>query len=428
MNQKTLKWLCETILKTPLLVWALAGFFISYLFFFICPIFFSAPVMQFFKYVQESDSIAIDLKWMLSYSNSWFVARQTPYIGNNLYPPLASVLFTPFLALDFSWAYKIVTLVSVFSYIMITFIFPLRISKEKRASALLMLVFISGLLSYGFQFELERGQFNVFTVFICFLAIWIYHFHPRYRFLAYILFTLSVQLKIYPFIFIVMFISNWQDWKNNLKRLLILAFSNFALFFILGPYIFVDFVRAILSQILYPFVWTGNHSIHAFIIFFSSITDDHGRAWINQNSGLLEIILQCATVVCIFLVMFQCYRQKQNGINPFLLLACTIGALLIPSVSNDYKLSILAAPVAIFLTNNRFWEQTNGPLIHIIFIMLLLIFSAAYSSTLFSFTNKPLLLQNNFPALAAMLVVVTILFLLTQPDHGNFDSKQIETT
>ena len=173
---------------------------------------------------------------MLSYSNSWFVARQTPYIGNNLYPPLASVLFTPFLALDFSWAYKIVTLVSVFSYIMITFIFPLRISKEKRASALLMLVFISGLLSYGFQFELERGQFNVFTVFICFLAIWIYHFHPRYRFLAYILFTLSVQLKIYPFIFIVMFISNWQDWKNNLKRLLILAFSNFALFFMLEPY------------------------------------------------------------------------------------------------------------------------------------------------------------------------------------------------
>ena len=114
--------------------------------------------------------------------------------------------------------------------------------------------------------------------------------------------------------------------------------------------------------------------------------------------------------------MFQCYRQKQNGINPFLLLACTIGALLIPSVSNDYKLSILAAPVAIFLTNNRFWEQTNGPLIHIIFIMLLLIFfiQPLYCTSKFCFLMDEskydvifLMLENfNFSGLDALYFCV----------------------
>ena len=385
--------------------------------------------MQFFKYVWTApmDPIGVDLKQMLSYSQSWFVDKQTPYIGANLYPPLASVLFTPLLIVKLSWAYKILTLVNVLCYVMITFVFPLSLHKGRQVSSLLMFVFITGLFSYGFQFELERGQFNIIAVFLCLLSIWICHYHNRYRFLAYILFSLSVQLKVYPLIFIVVFFSNWQDWKNNIKGLLVLATVNFALFFVLGSSVFIDFVKALLAQTKNPAIWVGNHSLCSFVTGASKTAAEHGCARVNEYSGLAQFALLAIIALCIFLIMLQAYRQKQKGINPHLLLACTLGALLIPSVSHDYKLSILAAPVALLLSNNRLWTRAMSPRLNMIFIVLPFIFSAAYSSTLFSFTNKPLILQNNFPALFTMLLAITFLSLMSKQSLESAVPKSIKT-
>ncbi|PIE33382.1 hypothetical protein CSA56_11930 [candidate division KSB3 bacterium] len=47
-------------------------------------------------------------------------------------------------------------------------------------------------------------------------------------------------------------------------------------------------------------------------------------------------VLACIAI-CLILLTFQAYRKNEKGINPFLLLVCCIGALLIPSVSHDYK-------------------------------------------------------------------------------------------
>jgi hypothetical protein len=380
--------------------------------------------MQFFQVVPAIDPIGVDLKQMLSYSESWFFNKQTPYIGFNLYPPLASVLFTPLIFVKFFWAYKIITFINVFCYVMSTFIFPLRVEKEKHATGLLVLIFITGLLSYGFQFELERGQFNIIASFLCFLAIWIFHFHNKYRLLAYILFALSVQLKIFPFIFIVMFINNWQDWKSNIKRILILALVNFLLLFIMGPTVFIDFIEAILAQTVYPAIWQGNHSIRSFVAFFSTSTGNQGWLWGNQYDKTAQFLLLAGTLICILIIIFQAYRQNEQGVNPLLLLACTIGALVIPSVSHDYKLSILAAPVALLFSSGRFFGNVNSSRIRLTLIGLLLIFSASYSSTLYSFTNKPFILSNNLPALIIMLLVVTILSIVTK---GNI-IKPIETS
>lgn len=425
MNKPRIQSLFQLILNTPSLTWVLLGFLISYLLFFVRPIFFSSQVMQFPNYVPAIEPIGVDLKQMLSYSESWFIAKQTPYIGSNLYPPLASVLFTPLLTVKLSLAYIIVTLVNVFSYVLITLVLPLRIDKERQVSSLLMLIFITGLFSYGFQFELERGQFNVIAAFICFLAIWIYHYHNRYRYIAYFLFTVSVQLKVFPFIFIVMLVTDWHNWKNNIKRFLVLSTVNFALFFALGPYVFVDFITAIKAQTINPYIWVGNHSIRSFVTLVSNVASKYGWAWINGYSGLVQLALLAIITVCIFLIILQAYQQKQNGINSHLLLACTIGSLLIPSVSHDYKLSILAAPVAILFSDmSSFSQRAIRPRQRLIFILLLFILSAAYSSTLFSFTNKPFILKNNFPALVTMLFAITCLSVTSKP---SLDGKVSET-
>jgi hypothetical protein len=420
--------LFQLILKTSPIPWVLLGFFISYLLFFVRPIFLSSQFMQFPEYVPAKGFIGEDLGQMLSYSESWFIFKQSPYIGMNLYPPLASVLFTPLLGFEFSAAYQIVTLVNVFFYMLLTLVLPLRIGKEKQVTSLLMLFFITGLFSYGFQFELERGQFNVIAMVACFFAIWIFHNHNKYRFVAYILFTISVQMKLFPAIFIVMFITDWHDWKNNIKRFLGLAAVNFALFFVLGTSVFVDFLRAIKAQSLHPSIWSGNHSIRSFVTSISNTESQQGWPWLSDHSGWVQLSFLAVIAVCILLIMIQAYRQRQNGVNSHLLLACTIGALLIPPVSHDYKLSILAAPAAIFLSDvSYFSEGDKRSRRHFVNMMLVFILSTAYSTTLFSYTHKPLTLASNFPALIIMLLITTC-FSVISGTKLNREASETEET
>ena len=412
--------LCR-ILDAPFLTWVLLGFLISYLLFFLGPIFLNAPAMRFPIYIPAGKTIGEDLNSMLGFSKLWFIAHQTPYLGNlgiNAYPPLASVLFTPLLFVNFSLAYMIVTLVNVLCYILITLIIPLQTGKGRHASALIMLIFVTGLFSYGFQFELERGQFNVIAMTFCILAIWIFHFHNNYRYLTYVLFVISVQLKVYPIIFILMLIKDWHDWRNNIRRVSILFMVNFALFFVLGAGVFFDFIKSITYLIGNPYIWRGDNSIRSFVTWGLDIASQHGWAWLNPYSDWMQLALLVIIGICIFLIMLKAYRQNQKGINSYLLFACALGALMIPSASHDYKLAILAAPIAILFSDLIFISKTAfRPPQQLIQIGLVIVLSVAYSSTLVSYTNKPLFVQNNFPALFIMLLAVVYVSIISSRLH-----------
>ena len=125
MNKPRIQSLLQFILITPSQNWVFLGFLFSYLLFFVRPIFFSSQVMQFLKYVPAIDPIGVDLKQMLSYSESWFIAKQTPSIGANLYHPLASVLFTPLITVKFFLAHRNVNLVTVILYVLLTIVLHL---------------------------------------------------------------------------------------------------------------------------------------------------------------------------------------------------------------------------------------------------------------------------------------------------------------
>lgn len=57
------------ILKVSPLVWVMLGFSLSYLLFFIRPIFFSSPEMLFPRYVPAVDPIGVDLNNTLRTAN-----------------------------------------------------------------------------------------------------------------------------------------------------------------------------------------------------------------------------------------------------------------------------------------------------------------------------------------------------------------------
>ena len=398
--------------KTPISFIVSVSFLISYLLFFIYPVFLnSVHVMQFFSYVPVGNPIGLDLDTILRNVRE-FLSSPT-YTKNLPYPPFAYAFYAPLTFLDRYTAYGIVTILNILCYFFITLIFPIRTSKKSSVPSLLMLILVTGLFSFGFQFELERGQFDLITMFLCFLSIFIFHHHKKHRFWAYILFTMSVQLKLYPAIFIFMFIDDWSDWRGNIIRFASLGAASFCALFILGFNTFSNFLNSMTKFTGNPFVSVKNHSIQSFTrhpveyrpfgIFF-------------QNPSRVEIILLIVVFICFGLILIRAYRQKYAGINPYLLLACTLVALLIPTTSHDYTLSFLAAPIAILFTDRKMINKT-AERIKPFFVQLLIYFSIAYSSTLFSYTNKPLPISNNFPALMVMLIILTFFSFAT-----NFDS------
>ena len=121
------------------------------------------------------------------------------------------------------------------------------------------------LFSYGILFELERGQYDLIAMFLCIAAIYLFHFHPRLRIPAYLLFCIAVQLKIYPLIFIVALIDYSQPVSTHLKRWGALLLANFLLLFMLGLRPFMEFKQAMLTQLRISWLYLAGQPFDQFL-------------------------------------------------------------------------------------------------------------------------------------------------------------------
>lgn len=399
------------ILDLPVWVWVLTGFLLTYILFFISPMFLNEThrVRYFINYLPDRFPIGNDMIIVIDLAKGWFFAGQSPY-PVQFYPPLTYVLLAPLLLVhDYSILFTLFTFTTLVSYIILTLLLPAKMTGTEK-SPLLLLFFITGLVSYGLQFELERGQFNVFTFLLCMISVYIYHYYPRYRILAYVLFSLSVQLKIYPAIFILMFVDDWRDWKTILLRFTGIAIFNFILLFAMGYETLQAFIASVFTQLSTPSqTWNGNHSIKSFVNTMTvdgfGIIGPDTLAIIRQNNGFIANALLLVVLACIIAGVWMYHSRRQKGLDTYLLLGCTIGALTIP-VSNDYTLSILASPMALFLCNlaelKDSWKRS-------ISILLVIGISFAYSSMLIPFKYKPYFMNNVFPPLLIILIITTCL-------------------
>ncbi len=403
----------DHVLSSPLtaiVVGVLAAFFI----FVIVPMLFNSDFrfQYFYRYLPDKYPIGLDLQTLLGRIETWFELK-TPYPGDipQFYPPLTYAFFSPLTMVDYKTAFLITTLVALVSYVILTLLLPLRM-EPKGNHAIVFFLFAASLFSYGLEFELERGQYNILTFLFVMLAVYIFHFNYKYRYIAYLLFSVAVQLKVFPAIFILMFVKDWRDWKGNIKRFVGIGLFNVALLFILGPSAFFDFTRAISQQVVTPsWNWNGNHSIQAFV--FNLMKDGYGLVspdaleGLRQYSSILTTTFLVIFALCLLLLLVLSYRRNENGLNPYLFLVCTLGALIIPT-SNDYTLSFLTAPVALLfaaIAMEKFKARYFASL-------LILLAAFSFGSTLFPFKYKPYFLNNNFPALFLLLLSIVFLYLL----------------
>ena len=133
------------------------------------------------------------------------------------------------------------------------------------------------------------------------------------------------------------------------------------------------------------------------------------RALSIENARLFEGLLLVVTACCVLSIVIHNYRNNKKGFNSYLLLVCTLCALIIP-VSVDYTLPMLVAPLAIFLGSMPRLRSSFGN--KIVSILLVSLASISYASLLFPFKYKPYFLNNSFPALFLILIAVTLLYFL----------------
>jgi hypothetical protein len=212
------------------------------------------------------------------------------------------------------------------------------------------------------------------------------------------LFSISIQLKVFPAIFVVMFVDNWREWKGIIKRFVALGIANFALLFLLGyPYFSVFFKQLLASGDTTEL--TYNHSIYAFATNLSA-------------PGWLESFLYIYFFVCFFVVLGKSYLQNEKGINANLLMTCLIGGLMLPAISHDYNLPLLATPFVLVVSaqnvRDALWAKVAS-------IVLITAASFAYSATLFPPNARPAALENSFPFLFVMLTAVVVLGFMQKP-------------
>ena len=212
------------ILNIPLLAWMILGFLTTFILFFIRPVFFDPSLtMKFYQYILVLTPIGHDFRDIVSSSYAWFRFGIVP---STLYPPLTLIFFVPFTFVSYETGYEILIGIILICYLSTTLIFSRWINQHKETSAFVILIMVTGLISYGFQFELERGQWNLIAFSFSVAAIYLFHRKPKYRWLAYLLFSISVQLKLFPAIFVFTLIEDFSDWKNNIKRIVGLGVIN----------------------------------------------------------------------------------------------------------------------------------------------------------------------------------------------------------
>jgi hypothetical protein len=402
----------------PALTWILLAFFIVFGFYFLKPTFLnSAHEIQFLLNFPVLNPIGADLHEYIGFTRA-LLQNGSPYIAPNYYPPLESVLFIPLTWTSPDRAYEWMIVINASVFFGLTLVFPLLLSKERRFSATLMFFLISGLFSYGFFFELERGQYDLIVMAFCFSALYLYHYQPRLHFLAYVLFVISVQIKIYPGIFLLLFATDWHAWKQNLRRWGLLLLANFAGLFVLGPKVFLDFVAALQKQLQVPtYISLVNHSITSFAtlaIRKLGPSGDFTKPQLREFTTILQVALLLFILACLAAVIWTAYKRRLSPLNPYVLVVFTIGALVIPSTSHDYVFAAMIAPFAIFLNSlrlhrsGRLWADITSTL-------LVFLIALAYCATLFLHDNQPLALNNNLPALLLIALATTFLFFIRSP-------------
>ena len=409
----------DAFLNLPVIAWVLIGFLIIFSLYFVRPMFFdhSQKFSYFVDYLPALDPIGNDLNYNTQAITLWLQGKSPYELAYQFYPPLYHIVFAPILLFGAEGKYSVMTGITLLSFGLLFFLLW---RKKANSHGVFLFFFLTGLFSYGMQFELERGQFNVLTLLLAITAIWLYHNFPSFRLLAYTLWITATHIKLYPGVFLLMFFSHWNNRKENFITLLQLGSLNIAAFLVLGYNVFLQFVNAVITESRNP-LWVLpdkqpiNHSIHAFMDKLAKNNDSELPAklaeWLRSSGSWAGSIFLAVIVLCSVIIIWRTLQNRPNLLHADALMLFILLCFLLPSVSIDYKLVLLAPGLAAVLANRTLpelrWQK-------VLLIALTILMGASYGLTLVPYQYRAGLLITAFPMLFTLLLCLTGLNLLNK--------------
>lgn len=398
------------ITEASVLFWIMLGVFPVFLMYYIRPIYFNDQLKFYYPvdYIYQINPIGYDFRLLLYSLESWFLlGKTTEYV----FAPLVLYVFAPFLLIKYPVAYFVITILTIIGFMVTAWLGARIVGKTHHT--VVVFVFTLTFFSYGLQFELERGQTYTLAFLPAFWSLYIFYKHRRLRWLAYLLFCISVQMKFSPILLTVLFVDNWREWKSNLIRFAGLALSNVLLLFLMGFSYASAFFSHMGQRLDIAEVWMANHSIKSFTAQLPKMgiakLGNEAVEWAANHAASIEYFLYGCFLFGLAVILYRTWQRSPRGLPADLLLVCIIGTLILPSVNHDYTLPIVTAP---FILAVIAWRERTYPWPALVTGFLIAIASAAYAIILLPAVAKPAYFDN---ALAPLFIILGVATLFNLP-------------
>jgi hypothetical protein len=404
-------------------------FVVTFVLYYFVPIFLNSfNQMQFPQFVPKFDPIGIDLRWLWQVVQDWGQSGFSSLNNGAMhFPPFILLLFSWSSKLGFQDTYKLFSLFTLTLYLLTAIAIPYLVASKSKLETKTWLISIPfallGLNAYGFQFEIERGQWNLVA---CCFAIWgCYLFWQGSlicRSVAIVMLTLAIQLKIYPAIFIISFFACRKNFSDGIVTCFAILSLNIALLFVFGLngfMIFLDSVSVLTESNSYGIAQT---SLSAFLWL---VSQNHIEYLPFFKFLLLIYFLYISFTI--YLLLFKKAMNQEVFISLIILLT-TIG-LIVPSHGNDYKLSLVPLMLSIMSPQLVLLSRLSGRYKKIIPLVALMLFFGI--STFYSYATKPssIFIQNNVVNLIVMSIMqCTLVIFVFNNELVKYSKKIIVVT
>jgi hypothetical protein len=348
---------------------------------------------------------------------------QSPYSIINVYPPFVTVVGLPFTLLKPLTAYRVfavglflanlTTLWLAISLAISVFAgrWPRTVAQNLALPLLVALGFLH-FTSYGFDFSLERGNYDVWPGLLSLLTVWLLIHRPSWFWPQLILLSLAVHLKIYPAIlFLLIF------WRHRWRSILPAMVLNGGLACILGYKVLPELYAWLKMAIVGNSSTTINHSG---ISFWDSVMVPLFH--VPGSAGKLALVTPFALWLIGVVVL---WRRGPTPVNLLRLYVISIPLMnVLPSLSFDYKLVILTAPLAILLVDSILKFAGDGSRRAGVTVVLLLLAAGLMARSYL--VDTPYWLANKYPCILLIQVLGVLAALVSRdsPTGSTGDAPQ----
>jgi hypothetical protein len=211
--------------------------------------------------------------------------------------------------------------------------------------------------SYGFMFEIERGQLDLYALFFALLAVWLVLRRPQGSpWWPSIALAAAVNIKAFPALLAVVLL-----WRYRWRAVVPLLATNAALLLSAGPANVGRFFarRAALEESSFSRGWV-NDSAASLAHTLHEVSSWPASLWIVFLA--VSVLLWMATLAVVM-------RRKWSARGAVLASAACVPVMCtLPSISNDYRLVLLVFPLSVLATATAGLRNDGGPLWALLFL------------------------------------------------------------